>query len=262
MFCPNCGNNLPEGSNFCGSCGANLSVENAQPVSQTTVNSAPSKIDGAGAGVCILSFLFPVVGLILHLVNKKTRPLYAKTVGRLALIGFIVGFVSSCISLAVGSGDGSSDNVSTTSNQYDFGETPTVGIRDNVETMVFEVNNGVISSKITFSYEDDVIIRMQGDYNVYDLTVSGTEIAKTTIENTYDAVQQADLYNITMTVEPGYNTINCDFNFSSLDGTNGKASTILAANFIGLTMNTDGKMYMSTVKSEMIAFGYELVDTY
>lgn len=247
MFCPNCGNNLPDGCNFCAQCGTNLTTENTEKASDVTPNN-------------------------YNTVSKQKKPKKKLDAKRVIILVAVI-IVASLVGRAIGggiagtmnssSGNTSNNTTHSTSNQFDFGETPSVGIRENVETMVFETNIGnVLSSQITFSYENGAIICVKGYYNIYDLTADGADSAKSTIDFVYDAVKQADLYNVNMTVIPGVNSIECNFNFTSLDGNYGKEATQLAADLIGLTVNSDGKMYISTVKDEMLAFGYNLVDTY
>ena len=45
----------------------------------------------------VLSFFFPLVGLILYVVNVDSKPVMAKAIGKWALIGFIVGVVGSVL---------------------------------------------------------------------------------------------------------------------------------------------------------------------
>ncbi|MBQ7044746.1 MAG: hypothetical protein IJN78_09150 [Clostridia bacterium] len=61
------------------------------PYQQPAVADAPSK------GFAVLSFFFPLVGLILWLVWKDKTPLKAKSCGKGALIGVIVNIVFSII---------------------------------------------------------------------------------------------------------------------------------------------------------------------
>ena len=58
MFCRNCGQQLPDGSLFCPRCGTSVQA-GASPVQDKT---RPSP------GIAVLSFFFPIVGLILYLV--------------------------------------------------------------------------------------------------------------------------------------------------------------------------------------------------
>lgn len=48
------------------------------------------EVDTPSAGLNILSFLIPLVGLILFLSWQNTTPIKAKAVGKWALIGFCV----------------------------------------------------------------------------------------------------------------------------------------------------------------------------
>lgn len=54
--------------------------------------------ESPSTGLNIVSFLIPIVGLILYLTNKDNSPACAKSYGKWALIGFCVGFVFSIIS--------------------------------------------------------------------------------------------------------------------------------------------------------------------
>lgn len=42
MFCPNCGNNLPDGSTFCSACGTQLAANNQQPTYQQPTYQQPT----------------------------------------------------------------------------------------------------------------------------------------------------------------------------------------------------------------------------
>ena len=51
--------------------------------------------DAPNWGMLILGFLIPLVGLIIWLMNKDTKPQMAKDAGKGALIGFIANLVIS-----------------------------------------------------------------------------------------------------------------------------------------------------------------------
>ena len=53
--------------------------------------------EGSTAGWAVLSFLFPIVGLILFIVWKDSKPKSASAAGKGALIGFIVGILASVL---------------------------------------------------------------------------------------------------------------------------------------------------------------------
>ena len=85
MFCQNCGNEVSNQSLFCSKCGA------PQQAPTTMSSSAVNEENTWGWGV--LGFFLPLVGLILFLVWKETKPKASKSSGMGALIGFVASFV-------------------------------------------------------------------------------------------------------------------------------------------------------------------------
>lgn len=97
MYCRKCGNQMQDGQKFCPNCGApaeDLFGYN----NQTPQNQAGSADDNASIGWGILGFFFPLVGLILYLVWKDSKPRTAKMAGKGALIGVIVNAALSILS--------------------------------------------------------------------------------------------------------------------------------------------------------------------
>lgn len=82
MFCKNCGKEIDDNAYVCPYCGVKVERETA-----ATKADADS---GSKAGWGILSFLIPIVGLILFLVWKEERPKTAKVCGICALVSFII----------------------------------------------------------------------------------------------------------------------------------------------------------------------------
>ena len=70
-------------------------------VAQTT---APAVVDNGGFGWGLLGFCIPIVGLILFLVWKDTKPNTGKAAGMGALISVIVSIVLYFIMMLVGIG--------------------------------------------------------------------------------------------------------------------------------------------------------------
>ncbi len=81
MYCKYCGQPLDERAVICPHCG--VATDNA-PRKMTAEGDAPS------AGFAVLSFFFPVVGLILYLVWHDDYPQKARSCGKGALISVIV----------------------------------------------------------------------------------------------------------------------------------------------------------------------------
>lgn len=86
MYCKNCGAEINDKAVVCPKCGV---AQNNVP--QASPNDAPSM------GFAVISFLIPVVGLILYLMWHETYPLKAKSCGKGALISVIIGVVGGII---------------------------------------------------------------------------------------------------------------------------------------------------------------------
>ena len=110
MFCKTCGNQIPDGSVNCPSCGAAQVAQQyqqpaqqyQQPVQQYQQAQQPAQHvpqTRINPGFMILSILVPAVGIIMGIINlckKNTRP------GRAYLIaGCVSSFVWTCLYLAI-----------------------------------------------------------------------------------------------------------------------------------------------------------------
>ncbi|MHC1723713.1 MAG: hypothetical protein AB9836_10995 [Aminipila sp.] len=92
MYCQKCGKEIHDETIVCVGCGCPV-----KPLaSQSNV------IDEPSTGLNILSFFFPVVGLILYLVFMDKTPKRAKKIGNFALIGFTIVCVSWILLMAMG----------------------------------------------------------------------------------------------------------------------------------------------------------------
>lgn len=81
MFCTNCGKEIADEAYICPHCGV------------LTNNGSSVKFDAqdnASPWWGVLSFIYPLIGLILFLVWQKERPKSAKICGKGALAGFII----------------------------------------------------------------------------------------------------------------------------------------------------------------------------
>lgn len=83
-YCTHCGNPCDPKAVICVKCGAPFG---------NTYPKYPREDDKPSGGLKFLSFIIPIVGLILYLVNMNDKPVSAKAYGKSALIGFIVGIV-------------------------------------------------------------------------------------------------------------------------------------------------------------------------
>ena len=87
-YCNNCGKEVDDNAVICPSCGCAVASKNVE-------------VDKPSTGLNILSFLIPLVGLILYLSWQNSTPIKAKAVGKWALIGFCVAVGLSIISAIV-----------------------------------------------------------------------------------------------------------------------------------------------------------------
>ena len=73
MFCKNCGKEIDDNTAVCIHCGV-------------ATNSTPAVVDNGGFGWGLLGCCIPIVGLILFLVWKDTKPKTSKAAGIGALV--------------------------------------------------------------------------------------------------------------------------------------------------------------------------------
>lgn len=99
MYCPNCGERIPDGSKYCPVCGAPVSGDIN---SRGTYGNAPAYNNDSGSfGWAVLGFFIPLVGLILYLVWKDEKPKSAKRAGKGALVSVIIYVIIMVIYLIV-----------------------------------------------------------------------------------------------------------------------------------------------------------------
>jgi uncharacterized membrane protein YvbJ len=94
MYCSKCGKIIPDNSAFCSECG-NVTAANAQQPANFSQNfngySQPIIQDTPNTLANIASCCFPVVGLVLYLVWKDTKPQSASSVCKWTVGGLIGG---------------------------------------------------------------------------------------------------------------------------------------------------------------------------
>ena len=99
-YCSKCGTSMKDDDNFCPVCGAPTVAtfsNQAQSYNQVpyyqTYNQYSPYIDKNSVGLNILSFCFPIVGLILYITNIDKKPIEAKGCGIWALVSFVSGLI-------------------------------------------------------------------------------------------------------------------------------------------------------------------------
>lgn len=92
-FCRNCGQQIDDRAAVCPRCG--VAQENK-----------PQVVDNGGFGWGVLGCCIPIVGLVLFLVWKDTKPKTAKAAGIGALVSVGIGILYYILMFAVGIGMG------------------------------------------------------------------------------------------------------------------------------------------------------------
>lgn len=98
-FCRNCGAEIDDNAVICPKCGT----------AQKDLNTSASVEDNGGFGWGFLGCCIPLVGLILFLVWKDTKPKTSKAAGIGALVGVIIGVLFWILSFLLGVGSALSD---------------------------------------------------------------------------------------------------------------------------------------------------------
>jgi uncharacterized membrane protein YvbJ len=102
-YCKNCGNQVDDLATVCPYCRENPDVAKAgngfynQSAYDPNYGNAPSKPETL---VCILSFLFPIVGIIYYIVKHKEEPIASKAYLKWAIISIVICIV--CYVLLIG----------------------------------------------------------------------------------------------------------------------------------------------------------------
>lgn len=84
MYCPKCGQENPDGSSYCGNCGADLGSSGVSPSGSETKKSKDNTILGILA--LIFSFVFFPAGVILGTIAFTTGQGEEKQLGKIALV--------------------------------------------------------------------------------------------------------------------------------------------------------------------------------
>lgn len=109
--CRNCGGPIYDGETRCTRCGQTVNMEIANIYNQNYQNNQGQVqyTDRRSIILNILAFIFPLLGLIMWLVTKRTKPIRARSILNWAIAGFsftiainIIGFMFNGLSGLLG----------------------------------------------------------------------------------------------------------------------------------------------------------------
>ena len=108
-YCRNCGERIDDDTIICPKCGATQSVSsnmniNLESKPQPYQQPASQVVDNGGFLWGLLGCCIPIVGLVLFLVWKDTKPRTAKAAGIGALVSVIIGVLWYVIMFLIGVG--------------------------------------------------------------------------------------------------------------------------------------------------------------
>lgn len=117
MYCKNCGQKLEDTAKWCPSCGEKQVVDVVEEplpdlYAEPPAAPQPPKVDfneeipeeKGGFLWGLLGCCIPLVGLILFLVWRDSKPKTAKSAGIGAIVGVVIGIISSILTYVVGIG--------------------------------------------------------------------------------------------------------------------------------------------------------------
>ena len=91
VVCPRCGCAVTPNRENPNPTGAPMGGPVNSPMGYPMNNPMNNPMDVPSTGLNVLAFLFPLIGLILYLIDKDKTPIKCKEIGKWALIGFCVG---------------------------------------------------------------------------------------------------------------------------------------------------------------------------
>ena len=96
-YCTYCGTELTEEAGFCPNCGARAErTERSEKTYESTLaesvfTESEARFHERSAGIAVLSFIFPIIGLILWAIWRDTKPSKATSAAKGALVSVCVG---------------------------------------------------------------------------------------------------------------------------------------------------------------------------
>lgn len=88
IYCQTCGQQNADQAQYCIRCGATIT---ARPQQNTYGYQQPVQEDKPETGLCVLSFFFWIVGVVLYAVYINTKPVAAKAYLKWGIISVSIG---------------------------------------------------------------------------------------------------------------------------------------------------------------------------
>lgn len=251
MFCPNCGNQLPDGTKFCTRCGVPLSGENPPssgyrppenpssgyrpPVNSRPVEEKPKKPKKSGK-ILISILVMGAAYLVGSLLAKYiVAPSYEK-------------------------------DTEKPSQSYTQATEGTAAGYDNVKTKSYEIEaSGVMYSHVSIIAYDDRVATITGGFSFYDTDLpevaAAMEELVSSARTTQNAITREGCEDLEIQIEERDGTVSVSFHFTDLNYSGKDAEIHLASGFLGLQV-TDGWMLLSKAEETLLANGYTITQDF
>ena len=260
MFCPNCGNQIPENTKFCSNCGA-------QQTANVNTNPAPNQPSYTAQQTVSQQ---PVFTAPQPQPQPTQKPPKKKRTAKSIIISLVIIAVASIGGTLIGKfmvapSMATKPNIPDTTSGYfqqgggdtdDTGNSPAVG---DVHMKRYRLRaENVVNATTTFIYQGDIVIGVTGSMTVFDTSAVDVEGLKKDVTTAQTIVEQNALKYINFTEKEtpeGTAKYNLTFSFSNLDKDTKAAD--LAAQFIGFSAD-NGRIYIDTADEAITGFGYTL----
>ena len=283
MFCPNCGNQLPDGAKFCTRCGVPLSGEKPPssgyhpPVNPSSGYHSPENPSAQeystyryqGTEIPSNRYQPPEIPSNRYQppVNhrpEEEKPKKSKKSGKILTSIIVMGaayLVGSLLAKNIVA-PSYEKNTEKPSQSYTQATEGTAAGYDNVKTKSYEIEaSGVMYSHVSIIAYDDRVATITGGFSFYDTDLP--EVAATVEElvssarTTQNAITREGCEDMEIQIEETDGTVSVSFHFTDLNYSGKDAEIHLTAGFLGLHV-TDGWMLLSKAEETLLANGYTL----
>lgn len=90
MFCKNCGEYIRGTSAYCPRCKSLLLFSRRKNLDKELLDEYCSEKDRNSVGADVISFIMPIIGILLYFLNKDTFPRKSRSIGESLILGCIV----------------------------------------------------------------------------------------------------------------------------------------------------------------------------
>lgn len=287
MFCPNCGNQLPDGTKFCTRCGVPLSGENPPssgyqpPINPSSGYHSPENPSAQeystyryqGTEIPSNRYRPPENSFSGYQppVNpgpEEEKPKKSKKSGKILTSILVMGaayLVGSLLAKNIVA-PSYEKNTEKPSQSYIQATEGTAAGYDNVRTKTYEIEAaGILYSNTSIIAYDDRVATITGGFTFYesdqqDVTAMMDAMISAARE-AQAAISREGCQNMEIQVEETEGKVSVSFHFTNLNYSGKETEIQLAADFMGFSV-TGGWMLLSEAEEILLANGYTITQDF